>query len=880
MTAASRMTPERWATVEALFWQALELPEGRRASLLERTRETDPGLATEVETLLDEHRNDSGFLENPVVGRLPDPGFLSEGESIGPYRLIRPLGRGGMGEVHLAVRETDGVRQHVALKIIRRDLDSREVLERFRRERRILASLVHPSIARLIHVDSADDGRPYLVMEYVEGVPITAWIREREAGPAERIRLFQRVCTAVSHAHQRLVVHGDIKPANVLVTPDGAPKLVDFGIAALLHGEAEGEGGGTASGSEELRPLTPEYASPEQRRGEALGLASDVYSLGVLLHVVLTGRQPGAGASLPRDLEAIVGKALAPDPDHRYGTAAALADDLQRHLDGLPVQARPATPGYVVSRFARRNRFGVGAGAAFIILLTAFSVVTAFQSRRIQEESDRVARERDQALEVRAFLLEAFGTTGPDEATGDSVTARQLLDRRAAMLEEEYGGRPALRATMLDVLAQSYERLGLYAEAEPLAREALELREAALGPDDPDLPAAYNTLGWILHQVGNHAEAAPVLVQAVETGRRLHPEGHPILARALNDLGVNLEARGDYTAAEAAYLESLEMRRRLLDAGDVGTAVTASNLSVVRYRRADYPGAVATAREAHEAFSEALGPDHRRTMIVEGNLAAMQAAMGDWSGARLTYRDILERQRRLLGPRHPTVARTMTSLAGTIPAGEGDTEAETLLREALDIQAASLGPDHPTVAATSRLLAVTLSRTGRTDEARPHFERALQIQRSVLGPRHQEVGETLALLAASLRAGGNLEQGVSVYREAVAVRAEALGPDHVATARTEVALANVLLATGQVDEAAERLQRSWRVLEPALPPEHLFAQEARTEWARLHVLRGETARADSVLQEAERLLTPDQGEQLVGRMLRELRQEVDARASR
>jgi len=885
------MTPERWATIEMLSWRLMELPEDARTTVLDEAREADPELAREVETLLQEWTSDPAFMESPILPDRPEtPELVDSDETrFGNFRVVRPLGRGGMGEVFLAVEETEGVRRHVALKVVRSGLAHPELIERFQRERQILASLDHPSIARMLQVGSAEDGRPYLVMEYIDGIPLTEFVTTAGMDRDASIRLFQRVCEAVHHAHHRLIVHHDLKPANVLVTPEGEPKLLDFGISSVLEPDPEGTGTDQES---TLHPLTPAYASPEHLRGEATGIPSDIYSLGALLYEILAGARahPSEGAveamadrpappsthrpDLAGDLDAIVLKAMDPDPDRRYWSAAALSEDLGRTLDHQPVQARPHTRGYLAGRFVRRNSLLVGGTAALLILLTAFSVITADQSRRIRIEADRVAQERDEALAVRSFLLESFGTTGPD-TDGDALTARQLLDGRAAVLDEQYGDDPALHAEMMGVVAEGYEQLGLFEDAEPLARAALDLRLEQLSPDDPDLPAAFNSLGWIIHQSGRLEEAESVLQEAVSRGRLAHPTGHPTLARALNDLGVNLEAQGEYEEAEEAYTESLSIRRALLGDEDAVVAVTASNLSVVRYRRGDLAGASAMAREAHALFVRTLGPDHQRSMIVENNLAAMEAAAGETDSARETYRDILERRRRIFGERHPNTAQSMTALATMIPAGEGDSEAEALLTEALDIQLETLGPDHPTLANTSRRLAGILSRAGRPVEAQRLFEEALRVQVLSLGESHPQVAETLVLLGASRIEAGELDSAIDAYREALAIQESTLGPDHPSVARSEVALAMILLDQRELPAAAARLQRAREIHSAAeLAPNHLTVQEARIAYVRLHALRGDTVRADSVLTEIERLMTDDQRPLLIGQRAARLREMI------
>ena len=872
------MDPVRWAAIEALAWRLMELPEADRAPVLRGAAATDPELAEEARALVTEWTTDPEFLDVSIasVGASDTPGGVPSDRErwIGPFRIVRPLGAGGMGEVFLAVEESEDLRRHVALKLLRPHLERPDLIDRFLEERRILARLDHPAIARLYQVGTTGEGRPYLVMEYVEGTPITEYVRMAKLDVRARIHLFQTVCLAVQHAHNRLVAHRDIKPGNVLVTMDGQPKLLDFGIAGAIG----------ADGPAEAHAATPAYAAPEQLAGGAAGTLADVYSLGVLLYELLTDRRPEqAGRSaggvvtpppselvrlLPSDVDAVVAKALDPDPDARYWTPSLLAADLDRALAGQAVLAREPTTGYVLARFVGRNRLAVAAAGAVGALLIAFATVTSMQSARIRDEAARVTRERDEALEVRSFLLESFGTTGPDVAS-DAVTARQLLDGRAAQLDDAYGDDPTLRSEMSLVLAEAYERLGLYDEAEPLAREAVRLRRE--GGDRRDLPEALTTLGWTLHQAGRLEDAGTTLEEAVDVARIVLPEDHGVTARALNDLGVNREARGDYPGAEAAYLESLDIRRRLDSEDGSAVGTTASNLSVVRYRMGDLTGAVQMAREAHATFVRTLGPDHQRSMIVENNLAAIQSAAGDNAGAEVTYRDILDRRRRLLGDRHPNTAHSMTTLAIVLPPGDGDAEAEALLREALDIQVNDLGPDHPEVAYTSRRLAIVLNRTDRTDEAARLFAEALRIQLATLGPDHAEVGDTYALLGSSLASSGSLDEALEAYEQAARIQAGALGADHPSSARTAVATASLLTDMGRRDDARTRLDPAWNALTDQFDPSHDFVQDARLEFARLYALEGDRARADSVLAEVERLLTPDQRDGRVGIVASELR---------
>jgi len=833
--------------VEEVFLRVIEVPLGDRERVLTEECGGDRALRTEVESLVAEHDADPDFLESPPPW-LQEPGDAADDPSrLGPYRVIRRLGRGGMGTVYLAEHRAEGFTREVAVKVVRRGLDTDDVLARFRSERQILARLTHPNIAALLDVGAMDDGRPYLVVEHVAGVPLREWCEGRALGLDERLRLMVEICDAVDHAHRHLVVHRDLKPGNVLVTAEGTPKLLDFGIAKILE-----PGGRAATGltREGQRVLTLGYASPEQIRGDPVTTAVDVYALGVILYEMIAGVHPvearleqprdqwsrgaveravteadppppGAAAARGRsrpggapegagevridhDLDTVVLKALAREPDERYPSAGALSDDLRRYLAGFPVEARPSSALYRASRFTRRNPWLVTAVASALVILVASTALVAYQSSRILAESERVARERDKALEVRSFLLESFGATGPDQPAGDAVTVRTLLDNRAATVDADFADDPEMRAEMRMVLAEAYDRLGLHAQAEPLAREALELRRTLFGGPHADVATSLNLLGWILHQSGRTDEAEPLLREAVTVGRRVFADrADERLARALNDLGVAREAVGAYEEAEALYRESLAERREAVGPGDQAMAVTRSNLAVVLYRLGKMEEAVDAAEDALERFRAAFGPDHQRSTIVQSNLAAMRFEMNDYAGAEREHREILERRRRTLGPEHPQVAFSMTMLANDLIAQDRPEEAEPLVVEALAIQRSALGERHPDVASTVEVLGEIRLARGSPDEAVRHFEVALDLTREHRGDRHPDVAGTLGRIGKAHLEGGRLDEAVKAFEDAYELYREVLGVDHFRTVDMALELASRLVTLGDSARAAE-----------------------------------------------------------------------------
>ena len=867
------MDSKRWKQIEDLFARALDLPREGRERLLDAECATDVELRSSVQELLDAHDSGPGYLEQPV-SRVADLAAVLDApsnRSIGPYQLIRVLGRGGMGEVFLANQEGDGFQRLVALKVIRPGMDSREVLERFQLERRILAQLKHPNIGQLLDAGVTDDARPYVVMEYVEGVPLDRYCDEQALEPPARIALFRQVCDAVQHAHNNLVLHRDLKPANILVTPEGVPKLLDFGIAKIVTPDLATAGTTITS----MRRLTPEYAAPEQVRGAAVSVSTDVYGLGVLLFELLTGRRPHvqegeswgelerailtqeaprpsqalpdtAGAStrkrrraLSGDLDTIVLKALRKEPDRRYPSVSALSDDLGRYLGGMPVHARPDTIRYRTSKFVRRNVLPLSAAGVVFLAVLSIAVLNAAQA-------NRMAAERDEALEVRSFLLEMFGGAGADQTAVDSVTVRQLLDAQAATLEAAYGDRPKLRSEMMMVLAEGYDRLGVLEQADALATGALEIRRATPRAEDEDVAASMALLGWIRHQSGQSEAAADLLSGSLELfGTR--SDALQAQARAMNDLGVVREAQGRYDEAEALYVDALALRRESVGEGHRAFAVTASNLAVIRYRKGEYAGAVDAATEALAGMREAVGPDHQRSIVIQSNLAAMRVALGDNAGAVGDYEDLLDRQERLRGFDHPVTLGIAMSL-GSVLGNEGEWEAaREVLERVLEVQEVRLGPDNPNLGIVLLRLGQALNGRSLWSQADSVLTRGLALIRSGVGEDHPRIAEGLESLA-DVREMIDPAESEALHRRAVGILERVSGPDHPATGEARMRLADRLTRFGgRVDDALEEYRAAHLIFTAQLPPEHRSIHRSRVRMALMEWHRGEYAAADSLL---------------------------------
>ncbi len=577
------MNADRWAEVERLFAAAAELEAAAHADYV-RSHASSAEVGQEVLSLLAAHRRSSVF--DPLTARQDardarsDP--LAPGARVGAWEVVRELGTGGMGTVYLAQRADGEFAQRAALKILAADLSGGNAEVRFAAERQILAGLAHPHIAGVLDGGVSADGRPYFVMEHVEGVSLSVHCDARRLDVRARLRLFLTVCDAVQYAHQNLIVHRDLKPSNILVTREGVPTLLDFGIAKVL--DARPFPGPSALTQPGVRVLTPEFAAPEQFHGLAITPASDVYQLGMLLHELLVGRRPVGGTppwagempesvSIPPavrpsrvasrdgardtpgeteavvrraaarrttpdrlsrrlrgDLDAIVLKTLRPEPERRYATAGLLADDLKRHLAGRPVRARPDTLAYRGGKFVRRHAFGLAATAAAFLLVLGFALGMDRQARR-------TALERDRAEQVIGFLVGMFQSTDPAVAQGDTVTVREVLDRGAVRVRTELGGQPGVQATLLEVMGDVYSTLGLLDSAVGLLDEALALRRTAPGSDARQLTTTVRRLGMFQTQAGRFEVAAPLLDEALERLRQTGEPGTAEYAAALTDIG-------------------------------------------------------------------------------------------------------------------------------------------------------------------------------------------------------------------------------------------------------------------------------------------------------------------------------------------------------
>ncbi|MEM1117018.1 MAG: serine/threonine-protein kinase [Bacteroidota bacterium] len=810
---------DRWPRVEALFERALDLARRDRDAFLVRETLDDPTIAEEVRALLDADIEAGAFFDRVAQAVTPRD-VLDAGELTGPYRVLDRLGAGGMGTVYRARRVDGAFEREVALKVFRTGGGD---VRRFLAERQTLARLDHPSIARLYDGGVTSDGRPYFAMELVEGQPITTYADTHELDVDDRLRLFQQVCEAVQFAHSRLVVHRDLKPSNVMVAEgdDGAPrvKLLDFGIAKVLDDPDLTVGGSV--------PRTPAYAAPEQVRGEEVTTATDVYALGVLLYELLTGRRPYRAADeraaferaileteptrpstavsaptesdpptltlpapserlarrLAGDLDQILLKALRKEPPARYRSPEAFGRDIERHLDGLPVEARPESVGYRMGKFVRRHRGAVAAASVGLSALVVGLGVALWQGQV-------AAVERDRAERASAFMVDLLGEFDPTRASGGRADPEAVLDQAVERIDAGLVGDPAVQAQLYDHVGQIYQTYARFDDAERLIRRALDLRRSLFGEADPSVVESLNHLAWLCFVRGDYDGADSLYARALAIEEAASGRTTNAAAASIEGQGLLLRAQGAPQAAIPLVREALAIREAAPEAT---------------------PTDVASTRNALAALYTLTGRHAEAVPLLEQVVAERRATLG----------------------RHVHTAQALTDYGAALVAQSDFEAAAAIHREALAIRRERLGDSHPHVAQSLSHIGWALQSQARAAEAEPLYREALAIRREHFGEDHTAVGNSLLLLGEATLLSGDVERGLGVMGEAVRAFGRVLGEDHSTTLSAELRLAAHLDAVGRPEAARPLAARLLPQLREAFGPEHDKARQAQALAGRL-----------------------------------------------
>lgn len=887
--------------LDALFEKALDLHDGAREAFVCAIDAEDAALGRALRELLRLAADASGALQPPEFGPArwrslfeasppTDDPHDALPERIGVWQPLRRIGHGGMGTVYLVERNDAGFHQTGALKLLRLGDESDAFLERFARERQILASLTHPGIARLLDGGRSRDGRPYLVMEYVEGEALDRACDRQRLDIDARIALFVQIAEAVAHAHRNLIAHRDLKPGNILVGADGRPKLLDFGIAkALTETSSEPQHGTQPDTHTALRAFTPDYATPEQVLGQPTSTATDLYQLGLLLYELLTGHRaqhaldtsqraledaicrsepvrpseriadddsercaarsttPGAlRRKLRGDLDNIVLKALRKAPERRYESASALIDDLERWRTGLPVRARPESWRYRCGKFMKRNAWAVAAGIVIFALLAGYAITATLQAQAIARERDRAQAEAEKTRQTLALLKRVFLLSDPRETGGVPLSARQALDAGWESMQGELDKNPEIAVEVLAVVAESYGRAGDFKQARALfERNLLTLRKLPQ-PQPLLLAGALRGHGRALSQLAEYDAADTELTAALAGYRRLFGARHEEVATTMIDIAQLHARRGDQRGAEAIFRDVLAMRRDLYGERHPLVAEALSLLAMTLRQQSDYAGAKPLLEQTLTLRRQILPAQHPDLRTSLSNLAMIRSDLGEYDAAESLYREALAGMQASLGKAHPEAAIVMANLGRLLQSRRDYAGARALFEDALRIRLAVFGEQHPMTAENLNDIGLLLSESGDAKAAERFYLRALD----AYPPDHKGRGATvfnIGRLAENRRDYAIAERR---YREALALQRRDYGETHDRVGADLNRLGIVLHRQGRLDDAETSMRQALAIYRQRLPAGHQRLAMVLLPLGELLIDRKRHREAEPLLREA------------------------------
>jgi serine/threonine-protein kinase len=888
------MNSDRWQKIEFLFEEALKLDSSERENYLFKESGDDKEIFDEVISLLREDSNIHTILREDLSG----PAKLSdsinyEGKVIGTYKIIQKIATGGMGSVFLAERADGQFEQKVALKLIKAGLNSLEIIKRFQYERQILARLQHPNIARLLDGGLTDEGLPYFTMEYVEGEPIDKYCNTHNLSIDERLKLFLKVCSAIHYAHRNLVIHRDLKPGNILITKDGNVKLLDFGIAKVFTEDEDVEQ--TMMTRTGLFVMTPEYASPEQIRGEVITTATDVYSLGLILYQLLTGSFPYEIKSItPLELERVICHtnpdkpstlvtktfktavekdsnkifeqrnidavklrkkllgdldniclmALRKEPERRYSSAEQFKNDIEKYLEGLPVIAHPPTIKYRTSKFIQRHKAGLTAGALALILI---SFLTTFYFIQLKEERDRAQLEATKSAKVSEFLQNIFEVSDPSESRGQNITARELLDRGATKIEAELKDQPDVKATMQEVIGRVYTKLGLYNEAEPMIENSLKIRSELFGAKSIESSKSLTALGILSNLQGNYEKAEELLTEAINIQKDLLPENELEKGKALNELATNYSITGKFDKSDSLYKKVIELYYKNNIKENETLFTVMNNLALSMHESGNFDEADSLFRLAYNHQKKFYdNKPHPELATTTYNYAQLLRDRGNLDEAEKMFKESLEMDKILNGPEHPDVAYSLQGLASIYRTTGKYSESEKLYRESLQIRRKLLGDEHPDVGHSLTNFGLLLIAMKNYDEAEKIFNEALNIQLKNLGEEHRSVTNIYERLGAVYLGKGELKKAERLYNKALSINKKILGENHFATASDFINLSKVKSAMKDFESAIVLCKKGIELAETVEGKESAFLTGTYSILAKIYLEKGDFKTSDSL----------------------------------
>ena len=864
-----------WERIASVFSDALECNAATRSTFLDNACAGDPELRGEVEAMLAAHHHDGLAVEHRLrtAAELPAAASLESGSRLGAYRIDQLVGEGGMGEVYRGERVDGEYRQTVAIKLLRPGYLTAETMRRFRTERQVLASLSHPAIAAILDAGTAPDGRPYLVMQFVDGVPITEFCQRSRLSVADRLRLFGRVADVVQFAHGRLVVHRDLKPGNILVQPDGAPRLLDFGIAKLLdHGN---DGAPLLTTRPESRVFTPEHAAPEQLRGEPAGTGTDVYGLGVLLFELLAGRRPFPSAGLTTsqaervileeeaplpsavairredarklrgDLDRIVLMALRKEPERRYASAGQLAEDVERHLRGLPVRAERDTVGYRSRKFIARNRAVVGLGTVVAAMLLGFSVFTAIQSRTVPVARDRAEQERGAAEDVLNVLTSLFHRSNPRIVPGgDTLRIGAFLDEAERQIDG-LSDHPERQARMWRALGNVQAARDQLERARALLSRSWERQKELHGPDHPETARTYHELAMVIRLFEGNAAARPMLDTSLARLRRVLGNAASDVVIAVQDLALATQS-ADTQRALLQETAALQEQRPVADSVAIASLWSAQGAQ--QFAQGRYAEAKTLFEGALSIMASRVPPEHPDRMAVTRNLSVAALQLGEWSQAEALVRATLQLSRRPGSP-NLGLAHDLTRL-GSLAAHQGRLgEAEAHYREALAMLRSVVVEDHPLVDNALRNLGLVIAASGRVEPGLVMLDSAVGRTRART-PTEADAGYLTGQRTSPLIRLGRLAEARAAALESQRILTAATGEGDIRRAESDHWLGLTDMVGGDLPAALLHFGRAHGVITGLLPAAHPKRAMVSCAWGAALARTGRLAEARPHLETA------------------------------
>lgn len=848
------MEPIDWRELQSIFQQAVALPQEDRKEFLDRVCDGNLDLRNEIEALLIADQSQES-VDSPLKLDMANLDSKLVGSVIDDWKIIRQIGVGGMGTVFLAHRHTTDFQQSAALKLVKKGMDSEAVVQRFQQERKILASLNHKNIAKLLDGGMTQDGRPYFVMEHVDGLPITQYCDQHRLNISQRLNLFRAVCSAVHHAHKNLIVHRDLKPSNIIVTGSGDLKLLDFGIAKLLDDSENQQF--TRTG---MQLHTPAYASPEQLINDPITTASDIYALGILFYELLTGRRPfeikrseqefrelvltgqpvkpsdavteivsitnktqtaetisqcrstrvqGLKRTLAGDLDTICMMAMHREADRRYTSASEFASDIQRHLDGLPVSARPDSRVYRLNKFIKRNKASVSIASLAVLSII---LITIFYTSQLKLQRDIAIKERQKSEEVVRFVTGLFEYSKPSRRLGQDISAKDLLDEGANRIQFELVEQPLVQQTLKQVLGEVYYKLGQEQKALDLLTDALAKQRELLGENHLDVATTKLVLALVHQDRGNYDFAAELLSQALQTKKKLLGELHFDVAEVLSVFAYMEQMRGGYPQAETYFKKGLDISEQLSNGDNVYLAKLTKQLGGF-YRYLDRNS------EAEPLLRKALamqvriyqGGPHPDINSTKRELAALLRSTGEYQESKRLYLEVIESRTKILGPNHPELGNTWNSYSLLLTRMDDYEGALAANIRFIEILKRAYSEATPSLAAAYFNQASMLRDLDRYSEAIKHYRLASETQDLVgLPEKHVHRAFPIAGIASVYVDQKNYEEATQLYRKVLALRRESLSDDHKTVIDAKNSLGGALTGLKRYKEAEELLLESYQ----------------------------------------------------------------------